>query len=87
MEDDLNFKNNGRRPQFLGKWKTTSILLKNGIQPQLKTSETNLNFLGKWETTSILWQNGKRPQFFAKWKTTIISKVKEDDLNFQVNIR
>jgi hypothetical protein len=60
---------------------------KNGIQPQLKTIETNLIFLGKWETTSILWQNGKRPQFFAKWKTTIILKVKEDDLNFQVNIR
>jgi hypothetical protein len=59
MEDDLNFKNNGRRPQLLIKLKTTSILLKNGMQPQLKTIETNLNFLGKWETTSILWQNGK----------------------------
>ena len=26
MEDDLNFKVNGRQPQFKGKWKTTSIL-------------------------------------------------------------
>ena len=25
MEDDLNFKENGRRPQFVGTWKTTSI--------------------------------------------------------------
>ena len=25
MEDDLNFKENGRRPKFLRKWKTTSI--------------------------------------------------------------
>ena len=24
MEDDLNFQKNGRRPQFSGKWKTTS---------------------------------------------------------------
>ena len=23
MEDNLNFKFNGKRPQFLGKWKTT----------------------------------------------------------------
>jgi hypothetical protein len=25
MEDDLNLKVNGRRTQFLGNWKTTSI--------------------------------------------------------------
>ena len=25
MEDDLNFKVNGRRPQFFDKWKTTLI--------------------------------------------------------------
>jgi hypothetical protein len=24
MEDDLNLKVNGRRPQFLSKWKTTT---------------------------------------------------------------
>ena len=27
MEDDLNFKVNGRRRQFVGKWKTTTFLL------------------------------------------------------------
>jgi hypothetical protein len=25
MEDNLNFKVNGRRPQFVGKWKATSF--------------------------------------------------------------
>jgi hypothetical protein len=27
LEDDLNCLVNGRRPQFFGKWKTTSIFL------------------------------------------------------------
>ena len=45
---------------------------------------------------SIFWQNTGLPQFFAKWKTTLISQVKEevlnlsqmeDDINFKVNRR
>ena len=36
MEDDLNFFENGRRPQFFWKWKTTYIVLK---------MEDNLNLL------------------------------------------
>ena len=28
MEDDLNMFENGRRPQFFGKWKTTSLFQK-----------------------------------------------------------
>ena len=36
MEDDLNIFENGRRPQFFRKWKTTSIFLK---------MEDDLNFL------------------------------------------
>ena len=35
MEDDLNFEENGRRPQILRKLKTTSIF---------KKIEDNLNF-------------------------------------------
>ena len=44
MEDDLNFKVNGRRPQSYGKWKTTLIWTYmeddpnfniNGRQPQV----------------------------------------------------
>ena len=47
LEDDLNFKVNGRRPQFQGKQKTTSIarkleddlnLLLDGSQPQFLAS-------------------------------------------------
>ena len=35
MEDDLNFLENGRRPQFMSIWKTTAIL---------KYMEDDLNF-------------------------------------------
>jgi hypothetical protein len=43
MEDDLDFSGKGRQPQFVRKWKMTSI-----------SQETvdNLNFR-KWKTTSI----------------------------------
>jgi hypothetical protein len=55
LEDDLNSWANGRRPQFFGKWKTTSILWQNGRQPQFFAKmEDNLNSLAKWKTTSIL---------------------------------
>ena len=47
LEEDLNILVNGRRPQFLAKWKTTSILGGNGRRPQ---------FLGKWKTTPFFWQ-------------------------------
>ena len=44
MEDDLN---------FLGKWKTTSILRQIGKQPKyFRQMEDDLNFLSKWKTTS-----------------------------------
>ena len=38
MEDDLNFKVNGRRHQFVMFWKM----------------EDNFNYLAKWKMTSIL---------------------------------
>jgi hypothetical protein len=44
LEDDLNFLANERRPQFFGKWKTTSILWK---------MEDDLNFVGKLNRTPI----------------------------------
>ena len=43
MEDDLNIFENGRRPQYFWKWKTTSIFL-NGRRPQ---------YFLTWKTTSI----------------------------------
>jgi hypothetical protein len=56
MEDDHNFVPNARRPQYFGKWKTTSVfwqmeddfnILANGRRPQ---------YFGKWKTTSIFCQ-------------------------------
>jgi hypothetical protein len=55
MEDDLNILANGRRPQYLGKLKTSSviwkmkndlIILENGRQPQ---------YFGKMKMTSMFW--------------------------------
>ena len=45
LEDDLNCLVNGRRPEFFGKWKTTSIFL---------YIEDELKFFDKWKTTSII---------------------------------
>ena len=55
LEDDLIFLANGRRPQFFGKWKTTSIFwqmeddlnfLVHGRQPSLfGKMEDDLNIL------------------------------------------
>ena len=44
IEDDLNILQNGRRPQFCTKWKTTSILYKMEDDPKKIT---------KWKMTSI----------------------------------
>jgi hypothetical protein len=43
MKDDLNIFGNGRRPQYVEKWKTTPIC---------RQIENNINF-GKWKATSI----------------------------------
>ena len=44
LEDDLNILVNGRRPQFWGKLKTTSIFWQNGRRPQFfGQMEDNLN--------------------------------------------
>ena len=47
MEDNLNVKANGRRPQFKGKWKTTSILRKMEDDLNLKENGRQLNFKEK----------------------------------------
>ena len=71
MEDDLNYLENGLRPQFFGKWKTNSISRKWKAISILWQMEDNLNSL----------ENGRRPQLFGKWKTTSIIWKMEDDLN------
>ena len=45
MEDNLNLKINGRRPQFLGEWKTTSILI---------LMEDDLNYFAKEDNINLL---------------------------------
>jgi hypothetical protein len=56
MGDDLNIFPNGRRPQNVCKWKTTSLfwqmqdylnILENGRQPQ---------YLGNLKTKSVFWK-------------------------------
>ena len=47
MEDNLNFKENGRRSQFEGNWNTTQFFLKIQRQPHC---------FEKSKTTSICWQ-------------------------------
>ena len=49
MKDDLNFKENGRQPQFKGKWKKSlendlTVLLSNAgsASPGLGTAQTQL---------------------------------------------
>ena len=72
MEDELNFLADGRRPQYFGKWKSTSKLW------QLKA---------KWISFYIeddlnIFSNGRQLQYFGKWKITLISFQLEDNLNF-----
>jgi hypothetical protein len=58
MEDNLNFKVNGRRPQFVGKWKTTSICWQLEDDLHFWQMEDNHNFF------YVL--NGRRPQLKVK---------------------
>ena len=88
MEDILKFLVNGRRPQYFGKWNTTSIfwqmvddhnILANGRQHQSFDNGRQPQKYGKWKTTSIFWQseddiNGRQTHFFQL----------EDDLNFLI---
>jgi hypothetical protein len=52
--------------KFLGKWKTTSILLEN-------RTEDNIHRLRKWKTASIIMAKGRQPQLFRQM---------EDNINF-----
>ena len=79
MEDDINKLANGRRPQILRKWNTTSIF---------KKMEDDLIFF-KWKMEDDLnvQVNLRQPRFSGKQKTTSISKLMEDYLNFKGNER
>jgi hypothetical protein len=62
LEDDLNYLANGRRPQFFGKWKTTSIQKKFGDNLNFIVNGRQPHFKKKWKTTLISKVNGRRPQ-------------------------
>ena len=66
MEDNLNFKANGRRPQLLGKWKTTSIL---------RLMEDDLNLKANGRRTQFFYQNVRQPHFFCKMEDHLHFKV------------
>ena len=59
MEDDLNILANGRRHQYLGKWKTTSTFLSIEDDLIFFEMEDDLSLFCKRKTTSIYvqWMN------------------------------
>ena len=61
MEDDLSFFANGRRTQFSGKGKTTSIF---------GEIEDNLIFVSKLEDDLNFNVHGRHPQYQGKVKMT-----------------
>jgi hypothetical protein len=63
LKDDLHFLVNGRRPQFFGKWKTTSIFL---------YIEDKLKFLANGRQ-SQLFANGRQIQTFNTGKAVLAS--------------
>ena len=68
MKDDINILENGRRPQFWGIWKTTSIFWPNGRRPQVfGQMEDDLIFLCKWKMTSIFKVNWKKTSKTKTW--------------------
>ena len=80
MKENLNFYENGRQPQFLWKWKTTSI----SLLTQRKTflGECWPSKLQELEEDLNSFENEIQPQFLWKWKTASTSLEMEDNLNF-----
>jgi hypothetical protein len=76
MEDNLSILANGRRPQYLGKWKTTSTFLSTLIFSIRKT--TSVFFVNERQPQFVF--NGRQPQLFYKWKTTSIVLQMKDNL-------
>ena len=79
MEDDLHFIDNGRRPQIICNWKTTSILLSmeddlnflvNGRQAPFLVTGGNLNFIVNGRRPQFCFLKGRQSQIIFKWKTT-----------------
>ena len=67
MEDDLNIFENGRRPQFFGKRKTTSIFLK--MEDNLKKIMQPKTIKSK---NNNIFENGRLHKFFFKKEDNLI---------------
>jgi hypothetical protein len=65
MEDDLNFLENGRRPTFFLKWKTTSSISQIGRQPQYLGNKRQPALFVKMEDDLNFKVNGRRPNLYA----------------------
>ena len=70
MEDDFNFLQNGRRPEFI----------ENGRWPQFFLMEDDLNFFINGRRPEVFQMEDdliffirKTTPFFGKWKTTLFS--------------
>ena len=53
IEDDLNFLENGRQPQFKGKWKTTSIFWQKEDDIIFFVTGRRPQCLYKWKPTTV----------------------------------
>jgi hypothetical protein len=63
-EDDLSILANGRRPQYLGKWKTTSTFLSTEADLVFVClMEDELNFCSMEDNLNC-FKNRRRPQLF-----------------------
>jgi hypothetical protein len=74
----------GRRPQFLGKWKTTLIFLK--MEDDLNIFENGrrpILLFFKWKTTYI-YSNGRQPQVSSNGRQPQVFQM-EDNLK-QLNV-
>jgi hypothetical protein len=71
MEDNLNILVKRRRPQYFGKWKTTSVLWQMDDDLNILELENNLNIL----------ENGRQPKYIRKLNSTLQFWQMEDDLN------
>jgi hypothetical protein len=78
----------GRRPQYFGKWKTTSIFGQNGRRPQfLGKMEDGINFSIFVNGRQLQFsQNERQLQYFAQLKTTSIFWKNVTQLQFFGNL-
>jgi hypothetical protein len=58
----------GRRPQYFGKWKTTSIFWQMEDNLNIWVNGRRPHDFGKWKTTSLFWQMEDNLNIMANWR-------------------